>query len=203
MVRNAGPWEGDVNEAAIEDWKEETTTFERVQQVIDVTTEPESAGELADRAHVSEPTARKYLDAMVESGRVKAINTDSGTRYLRSPQMVAMHRIALIHREHTKDEIHESIQRFQREISELQDKHDVPTVDNLVLDLDGEDDSWQDVARWKQLKENLKIAEAALSLYDFDPDDNHRVGARAADGSDGSDRRQRGVFGYEDEYSVA
>ncbi|RLM48452.1 ArsR family transcriptional regulator, partial [Halorubrum sp. Atlit-28R] len=32
------PWQGDVNETVIDDWKADTTTFERIRQVIDVTT---------------------------------------------------------------------------------------------------------------------------------------------------------------------
>ncbi|MDB2276768.1 ArsR family transcriptional regulator, partial [Halorubrum ezzemoulense] len=57
-------WEGDVNEAAIEEWKADTTTFDRIRHVSDVTTEPQAASTIAERAQVSEPTARKYLSIL-------------------------------------------------------------------------------------------------------------------------------------------
>ncbi|WP_081927023.1 winged helix-turn-helix domain-containing protein [Halobellus rufus] len=176
-------WQGDVNEAVVEDWKADTTTFERVRQIIDVTTDPQTAAEIADRARVSEPTARKHLSALAETGRVKAIATDDGTRYMRAPQMLAMRRIADIHREHTKDEIREAIRELREERRELQERHDADDVDELTLDLEPGDDGWEDLTRWQQIDQNLKIAQAALALYDFDPDDSRSAAARAAEGS--------------------
>ncbi|WP_311174091.1 winged helix-turn-helix domain-containing protein [Halobellus ordinarius] len=185
-------WEGDVNEAAVEDWKADTTTFERVRQIIDVTTEPQSAGEIADRARVSDPTARKHLAALAETGRVKTITTDAGTRYMRAPQMLAMRRIADIHREHTKDEIRQAIQDLKEERREFQEQYDVVDVDELTLELEPGDDGWQDLTRWQQIEQNLEIAQAALTLYDFDPDDSRSAAARA---SDGTVARERGTLG--------
>ncbi|MGQ4556005.1 DUF7342 family protein [Halobellus sp. GM3] len=176
-------WQGDVNEAVAEDWKADTTTFERVRQIIDVTTEPQTAGEIADRARVSEPTARKHLSALAETGRVKAIATDDGTRYMRAPQMLAMRRIADIHREHTKDEIREAIRELREERRELRERHDADDVDELTLDLEPGDDGWEDLTRWQQIEQNLEIAQAALALYDFDPDDSRSAAARVAEGS--------------------
>lgn len=176
-------WTGDVDEAAIEDWTAETTTFDRVRHVIDVTTEPQSVAAIAERARVSEPTARKYLDALSEAGRVKAIETESGTRYMRSPQLLAMQRIAAIHREHTKDDIRDAIRELKDELQGLREAYDVADVDELTVQLEPGDDGWQDVARWQQVTRNLEIAHAALSLYDFDPDDSRSAAARSGDAS--------------------
>ncbi|WP_233559324.1 FaeA/PapI family transcriptional regulator [Halorubrum sp. Atlit-9R] len=74
-----------MNEAVIKQWTDDTTAFDRVRQVVDVTTEPQSAEEIADRARVSPPTARKYLSTMAADGRVKRINTDAGSQYMRPP----------------------------------------------------------------------------------------------------------------------
>jgi len=112
-------WEGDLNQAVVEEWTDETTAFDRVRQVVDVTTEPQSVAEIADRARVSPPTARKYLSTMAEDGRVKRIDTDTGSQYMRAPQALAMRRIAAIHREHTKDEIRDSIRELKEERANL------------------------------------------------------------------------------------
>ncbi|MDB9302782.1 ArsR family transcriptional regulator, partial [Halorubrum ezzemoulense] len=142
------PWEGDVNEAAIEEWKADTTTFDRVRHISDVTTEPQTVSTIAERAQVSEPTARKYLSMLAETGRVKVINTDSGTRYMRAPQMLAMKRIAAIHREHTKNEIRDTIRDLKTELNRFREQYDVADVDELTLELEPGDDGWQDVTRW-------------------------------------------------------
>ncbi|MDB2260613.1 ArsR family transcriptional regulator [Halorubrum ezzemoulense] len=184
-------WEGDVNEAAIEEWKADTTTFDRIRHVSDVTTEPQAASTIAERAQVSEPTARKYLSILAETGRVKVINTESGTRYMRAPQMLAMKRIAAIHREHTKSEIRDTIQDLKTELHSFREQYDVADVDELTLQLEPGDDGWQDITRWQQIEQNLEIAQAALSLYDFDPDDSHAAAARVADTS-----RVTGLYKY-------
>jgi predicted ArsR family transcriptional regulator len=197
-------WEGDVNDAAVEEWTGDTTTFDRVRQVIDVTTEPQSAGQIAGRARVSEPTARKHLSALAETGRVKTIETDSGTRYMRAPQMLAMRRISAIHREHTKSEIRGAIQDLKEELREFRERYDVTDVDELTVTLDSGDDGWEDVARWQQVEQNIEIAQAALSLYDFDPDDSQSAAARVA-GPDTVFResgRERGTLGDDTEPSA-
>ncbi|MBP1923639.1 DNA-binding transcriptional regulator LsrR (DeoR family) [Halorubrum alkaliphilum] len=196
-------WEGDVNEAAIEEWKADTTTFDRIRHVSDVTTEPQAVSTIAERAHVSEPTARKYLSILAETGRVKIINTESGTRYMRAPQMLAMKRIAAIHREHTKSEIRDSIRDLKTELNSFREQYGVVDVDELSLKLEPGDNGWRDVTRWQQIEQNLEIAQAALSLYDFDPDDSHAAAARVADtrrviGSD-----EYGALGDESEQSTA
>ena len=198
-------WEGDVNDAAIEEWKADTTTFDRVRSVIDVTTEPQAVSTIAERAQVSEPTARKYLSALAETGRVKTVTTDAGTRYMRAPQMLAMRRISAIHREHTKREIRDAIHDLKEELRTLREQYEVKDVDELAIELDPGDEGWQDVARWKQVEQNLEIAQAALSLYDFDPDDSQSAAARVASSStvvQGSTRNQ-GTLSNDTEQSTA
>lgn len=175
------PWQGDVNETVIDDWKADTTTFERIRQVIDVTTNPQTASEIAERAHVSEPTARKHLSALAETGRVKRIAAGDATRYMRAPQMLAMRRIADIHREHTKDEIRQGIRELKDERQAIQEQYDATTVDELTLELESGADGWADLTRWQQIEQNLEIAQAALTLYDFDPDDSRSAAARLSD----------------------
>lgn len=187
-------WEGDVNAAAREEWQENTTAFDRVRTTADVTTEPRTAGEIADRAAVSEPTARKHLTSLAEAGRVERVETDGGTKYHRSPQSVATRRVAAIHRTHSKQELQSSIQDLQTEVGDLEETYGVSDVDSLVTDVD-DDGRWPDVARWRQIEENLQIAKAALHLYDFDPDGGRERGNRDRDLTETGESRQRGAFG--------
>ena len=186
-------WEGDLNQAVVEKWTDETTAFDRVRQVVDVTTEPQSVAEIADRARVSPPTARKYLSTMAEDGRVKRIDTDTGSQYMRAPQALAMRRIAAIHREHTKDEIRDSIRELKEERANLTETYEVGTIDELTLALEAGDEGWKDVARWRQIEQNLEIAQAALALYEFDPDDSHTATVRTGEST--TEQQERGAFG--------
>lgn len=188
-------WDGDVNEAAVAEWKANTSTFDRVSQIASVTTEPQTASRIAERARVSPPTARKHLSSLVDVGRVKALDSDSGTTYLRSPQTLAMRRISAIHGQHTKDEIVDTIEDLKEQIADLRAEFGVDDVDELALSLEPGEEGWQHLARWRQIVENLDIAQAALALYDFDPDDSRSAAARATEPTETDGTRRLGAFG--------
>lgn len=190
---NPPTWNGDVNDAAVEEWVEATTPFERVRAVLDVTTESQFANEIAERAQVSEPTARKHLSTFVEVGRAEAVPAEQGTRYKRSRQSVAMSRIAAIHREYSKRELTDSIERLRDQIASFRDEYGANDPDDLAFELESGDEGWQAVARWRSLEENLDVAKAALSLYDFDPDSGGTTSAET-DESQVKDA-SKGAFG--------
>jgi len=193
----SAPWEGDVNEAAVEEWVENTTPFERVKEVLDTTTDPEFAKQVAERARVSEPTARKHLSTFAEVGHAEAVPAEQGIKYKRSAQSVATRRIAAIHREYSKRELTDTIQRLRDEIASIRDEYGVNDPDDLAFELDSGDEGWQTVARWRTLEENLGIAKAALSLYDFDPDDEGTA-THAPDGGDRTEDESNGSFAGSD-----
>lgn len=169
------PWKGDVNEAAIEEWKEATTAFDRITTVIDSTGEPAFAREIAERAAVAEPTARRHLKSLADVGRVMAVSADGGTRYKRSPSTLAMRRIAGLHSHYSKEQLQEAIVELRQKLATLRDEHGVSDADDLATELEIGDDSWTDVSRMRDLEENLDVAKAALNLYDFDPDSSGRT----------------------------
>lgn len=169
------PWEGDVNEAAIEEWKEATTAFDRITTVVDSTAEPAFAREIAERAAVAEPTARRHLKSLADVGRVTAVPADGGTKYKRSPSTLAMRRIAGLHSHYSKEGLQEAIADLRQKLASLRDEHGVSDADDLATELEVGDDSWTDVSRMRDLEENLDVAKAALNLYDFDPDSSGRT----------------------------
>lgn len=183
------PWKGDVNEAVIEEWKEETTAFDRVTTVIDATAEPAFAREIADRAAVAEPTARRHLKSLAEVGRVTAVSADGGTKYKRSPSTLAMRRISGLHATYSKAELQGAIADLREKLAALRDEHGVSDADDLATELELGDDGWTDVSRWRDLEENLDIAKAALNLYDFDPDGSGKaIAENSGSASETNDR---------------
>lgn len=183
------PWEGDVNEAVIEEWKEETTAFDRITTVIDATAEPSFAGKIADRAAVAEPTARRHLKSLAEVGRVAAVSADGGTKYKRSPSMLAMRRISGLHATYSKAELQDAIADLREKLASLRDRYGVSDADDFATELELSDDGWTDVSRWRDLEENLDIAKAALNLYDFDPDGSGKAVAEIAESASENDDR--------------
>ena len=183
------PWEGDVNEAVIEEWKEDTTAFDRIATVIDATTEPAFAREIADRAAVAEPTARRHLKSLAEVGRVAAVSADGGTKYKRSPSTLAMRRISGLHATYSKAELQDAIADLREKLAALRDEYGVSDADDLATELELGDDFWTDVSRWRELEENLDIAKAALNLYDFDLDGSGKAIAESTDSASKTDNQ--------------
>ena len=191
MTDADAPWEGDVNEAVLEEWKAETTPFDRVKEVLLSTTEFQYAGAIAERARVSEPSARKHLQTLADAGLAERDDTGRGTRYKRSRETVAMERIRELHAELTKPELVDGIRDLKAEIRSYREEYDATEPDDLALELEPDDDEgWRAISRWRGLEENLKIAQAALSLYDFDPDAERGDDAARSDETGSS----RGAF---------
>ena len=182
---NPGGWEGDVNEAVLEEWFESTSKFERVREVVHSTTTPQYAKEIAERARVSEPTARKHLETLAAAGFADTVATGRGTRYKRSRQTVAMARISELHRVLSREELAAGIRDLRTEIRAYQEEYDASDPDDLAYQLEtGADEGWTIVSSWRAAANDLEVAKAALALYDFDPD----AGSGTEADGDSSDR---------------
>ena len=80
-------------QSAETEWKASTTALERVKQVGEQTTTPKPARAIATEALVSEPTARKHLNALVEIGTVTATTESGTTKYSRNEDQLLYQRI--------------------------------------------------------------------------------------------------------------
>jgi len=49
----------------VEEWKKQTSAFDRVQSISNTLSQPRSASYIADEAHVAENTARTHLERLV------------------------------------------------------------------------------------------------------------------------------------------
>jgi DNA-binding transcriptional ArsR family regulator len=179
-------WTGDVNDVVIEEWKGETSPFERVKEVLLATTSFQYAGEIADRARVSEPSARKHLTTLAESGFAATDTAGQGTRYKRSTESIAIQRIRDIHSTLSREELTEGIRDLKSQIKSYREEHDVTDPDDLALELEPDDDGWAAISHWRAAEENLDLAQAALALYDFDPGMAENEKAGSSDASRGA-----------------
>lgn len=154
-----------VNEAAEQEWTATTTAFERIQTVLRRTTDWQSAREIADRARVSEPTARKHLTTLVDSTHASATDTGGTTRYRRHPDQHRFERIQELDDDHTRSELEQAIREMKTTIREFESTDDATSPAELVETLDPADaDGWADCSRWKTTQRNLAFAKTALSF---------------------------------------
>ena len=157
----------DVNEAAVTDWKSETTTRERIKAVIMRTTEPTSASEVADKARASEPVVRDELNDLADSGLVEKIDGGQGALYKRNDQMYIYQQVLKLHDEYSVDELVEKLQDLKQTVSEIRTTYGVESPAELAQQLDPDDnEGWEDHTTWQTAQKNLYLVKAAISFYD-------------------------------------
>jgi predicted ArsR family transcriptional regulator len=151
--------------AAREDWKQSTTALQRVQQVIERTTVPKTAGEIAEEALVSEPTARKHLDSLVDVGTATASQDGTATTYTRNADTQLYQRIRELATEYSREELLDRIQEMKQRLADLEAEYDAASPEDLAtsLDSDAPEGAWEAVSEWQTTERNLHIAQAAIN----------------------------------------
>lgn len=157
--------ENDAVAAARDDWKESTTALERVQQVVEQTTTPKTAGEIAEEALVSAPTARKHLQSLTEVGTAATTEDTDATRYARNEDTLLYRRIRELSSEHSRDELIASIRDMKEQIRSLESEYDAASPEELASSLSGDAPAgaWEAVSEWRTTERNLHIAQAAIN----------------------------------------
>jgi predicted ArsR family transcriptional regulator len=156
-------WE-DINERVQAEWKAETTPFERVYEIVEQTHDGQSAATIAERASVSEPTARRHLNALVSTGFASTTQDGRTTLYSRNQDCVLIGRIQELRETTTDDELLASIKELKSEIREYESRHDAHSPAELARTLSTEaTEEWEDVTAWRTAEQNLAIAQAALA----------------------------------------
>lgn len=151
--------------SAREEWQSSTTALERIQQIIEQTTTPKTAGEIAEDTLVSEPTARKHLKSLVEVGTATAVEGSDATRYARNEDTLLYRRIRTLATEYSRDELIERIQQMKRQLNDLEDEYDAASPEELATSLqrDAPPGAWEDLSVWQTTERNLHIAQAAIN----------------------------------------
>jgi DNA-binding transcriptional ArsR family regulator len=157
----------DVNEAAVADWKSETTTRERIKAIITRTTEPTPASEIGKKARASKPVVRDELNELTELGLVEKIDGGQGALYKRNDQMYIYQQVLKLHDEYSEDELIETLQELKQTVQDIRTKYGVESPAELAQQLNPDDqDGWDDHTTWQTAQKNLYLAKAAISFYD-------------------------------------
>lgn len=179
---------GDVNEAVVDEWIDDTTPFERVYAVVRRTYDAQSAAEIADRARVSPTTARKHLRTLSDVGEVAAERDGQTTRYRRSKTAIVTERAQHLLSERTTEELATGIAEMKSRIRGWRDEYGVETPEEFARELDVEDADTERGAvltEWQTTRRNLALAQAALAIGEAS-DSGHLVGTERDDGESDS-----------------
>lgn len=160
----------DINERVIEAWKADTTARERVKEVLEETTTYTKVSTIAEQARVSEPTTRKYLTELVEEGVGVSEQDGRATLYKRNQGRLVNRRIEELRATCSRQELLDAIQEMNASIKTFRECYDVESPEDLVIDLEPDDEGWDDVGEWQATRRNLAIAKAAIRV-----DEAHRL----------------------------
>lgn len=156
-----------VNEAAVEEWKQETTTRERVRSVVQRLQEPTPVSTIADRAHASEPVVRDTIEDLVDIGLVETLETGQGTLYKRNDQMYIYRQVVDLQEAYDDEELVTKLQELKETINSLRNKYGVESPMELAQELEPDDtDGWEAHTTWQTAQKNLYLAKAAISFSD-------------------------------------
>ena len=149
----------DIDDFAAAEWKNETTANDRIRTVINRTTIPRSAGDIADTALVSETKARATLNKLAEEGIVRSHQTDSGKLYSRDPEW---HLLKQIRQLAGSETLVDQIQRVKQELAEYNSKYDTTDPEELLIsDKELNQDELDDVSHWRTAERELSHLRAA------------------------------------------
>jgi DNA-binding IscR family transcriptional regulator len=165
----------DINEAVSDEWKSETTPYERVRHVIAHTYSPVSAETVAEDAQTSPKTARKHLNLLADEGFVvTATGEHGGTIYRRSPESLVVEQAADILEHVSTDELSTRITEMREQLNDFRAEYGVDSPEELsikqtnqTLSETGSDQSEIDsetLQEWQTTRRNLAFANAALSI---------------------------------------
>jgi len=159
-------WDDIINKQVKADWKAETTPFERVYEIVEQTHDGQSAAEIADRALVSEPTARRHCKSLVNTGFAETDQDGQTTLYRRDSDRILMSRIRELREEVTRPELLDSIRDMKAGSGATKTAttwcHRKNSPSNSTATRRR---GWDDLTAWRTTRQNLAVAQAALA-YD-------------------------------------
>lgn len=157
-----------LDKAVTEEWKTQTTAFQRIHTVLKNTYEPHTTGEIADAAATTKPTVRKHVEPLVEAGMVVERRRGNAVEYVWNQTQRRINRIAELADEHSSAELDGKIRRAKERIAAFEDEYGVESPNELAEVLDPDNDAgWDDLATWRTLEDDLHRLEAAQSMAEY------------------------------------
>jgi predicted ArsR family transcriptional regulator len=148
----------------IDRWVEETSAFDRVQSVAFALQQPQTAGQIADSAHVSEKTARGHLRRLVEMDILLEDADDGPTTYYPDPGYMRYREVRTLARENDRDELTEMVATLKGDLEDWQDEYDVEDPGELRVSVADADVSQAAVYDRQKIAEDWEYTEHRIDL---------------------------------------
>lgn len=160
-----------MTEPGIEEWSEHATAFDRVRSVSQTVSEPRTAPWIADRAAVSENTARGHLERLVEMNVLLEYAADGPTTYGPDPLHARLQTLRGLLNEYDHEGLVGLKADLQRRIEDWRDEYDVETPAALRESAAGTETAEETTAvrrtanDWELTEYRLGVVEEAIENY--------------------------------------
>jgi hypothetical protein len=144
-------------------WKENTTTFDRVRNVVLAVSEPRPAEYIAEEAAVSVETTRNHLDSLVDCLLVLGHNAGDQTLYSPDPLYTRFQTIRSLLNAHDRDGLIGIRDELQAKIDAWSDEYGVDYPESLRSHGDTTD-SPQDTNHIHDTAKEWELVEHRLSI---------------------------------------
>jgi len=157
-------------------WSERLSAAERVRMVAETVSESRTANWVAEEAEVAHETARKYLDRLVEDGRLVAHDDGDRTSYRPDPVGQYLTETRELYETHTPEELADSLAAMNDDIRSWRETYGVETPNELRASIGDASDAEDERERrriadeWERLRYRRQLVEDALRLHDRFPD---------------------------------
>jgi hypothetical protein len=145
---------------------------DRIRAVAETLREPRSVNWISEQADAAWSTTNKELQAFVEQGQLRCVESGETTRYQPDYTRLLFEEIRTLIEENTREELRSELAAITEEIEEWQATYDVETWEGLEQSLaDGDLASAElrerrdVISRWEEHLEDRRLMKHALALY--------------------------------------
>lgn len=171
------PMPPDSDRRGDEEWSKATDGADRILSVALALQDPQTAAWIAEEADVSETTARKHLERLVELRVLMSTTAHGVTTYSPDPAYFRFRSVSRYVNEHTKDELTSRAEEIQATLADVREDYAVEEPDELRQRAAQEGTKPEDArtyrqvaSEWESRRDQLSVIREALDRYD---DYNH------------------------------
>ena len=156
----------------VQSWVETTTARERVRAIARTLGEPRSTNWISREASTAWSTADQELQALVEQGWLRCVETDSATLYQPDHTQLLFEELRRLVEENTREELQLELVDIAEEIEQWQAEYAVETKQELERTLAENDYSSAELRErrdvlqyWRENEQDRRLINHALELY--------------------------------------
>lgn len=154
-----------------EQWDEGKTVKERIYETALTLREPATVTEVADRAHCTSESARRYLVWFADIGIVEPVGDGQPAQFQRNHAYFRWKRANEARRAHSGDELAARLETLLERDREYQEQYDVADPTQVSAfdsaepgDHDALEAIWTDINDWLTVREDQRVLEHAQRL---------------------------------------